>query len=78
MIFAPVVSLAQAAQPIDQTPIRCFGASGFARGETAQSAPRLVDRQMHMFRHDHVASNCKEIAQTNALQRTFKKLHGRD
>src|ERR1035438_9025160 len=33
---------------------------------------------MHVLGHDHVTSDCKEIAQTNALQRIFKKLHGRD
>jgi len=31
-----------------------------------------------MLRHDHVTGNCKEIAQPNALQCVFKKLHGRD
>ena len=38
----------------------------------------LVDQQMHVLRHHDVASNRKEIAQANALQRIFKKLHGRD
>src|ERR1035437_9900559 len=33
---------------------------------------------MHVFRHDHITSNCKEIAQPNALQRIFKKLHRRN
>jgi hypothetical protein len=33
---------------------------------------------MHVLRHHHIACNREEIAQTNALQRVFKKLHGRD
>jgi hypothetical protein len=33
---------------------------------------------MHVLRHHHVAGNRKEIAQANALQRIFEKLHGRE
>jgi hypothetical protein len=40
--------------------------------------PGLVDQQMHVFRHDDVAGNHKEIAAADALQRIFKQLHGRD
>jgi hypothetical protein len=33
---------------------------------------------MHVFRHDHVTGDCKEITKANPLQRIFKKLHGGD
>jgi hypothetical protein len=38
----------------------------------------LVDQQVYVLRHNDVAGNNEEIAETNAFERIFKEFHGRN